>query len=338
MSPDELARPTWHNRLLAAAFYSGFAPWLKLFRLGRGNAFVQHHYRQAMGVLLVLLVLLLLAVLGLAYSVYLLINDPEDFRALSTFTAANAWNGTLLAGFVGWLLVGLLGIGLALKGSVWPIPLVGRVAQSTCWVRTSLAGNCLLWSGVFLILGVAWHTATLIRDDDRPARVYFLCDDRPFESIPLWVRNLRFYRVALAAQDRWGPGSVVVAPLTEKTLKQALRHGRFVVLWGHGDDGVLITRDDGSVQPLGAAPAEGAKGKPGSLLITSRGRMKIVFPDPKKLQFVYITGCNAGVKAADWEGAFAPAEVITFPRYSGGMEHILWALVAAPRRLEDIKE
>ena len=52
--------------------------------------------------------------------------------------------------------------------------------------------------------------------------------------IPRWVFCVGFYRVASAAAERWGPGTVVVAPLTIESFRDAVRHGEFVFIASHG--------------------------------------------------------------------------------------------------------
>ena len=236
MAIDAQPRPSRWSRILAVGFYLGLAPFLKLLRLGNGDPHVQHHSRQALVLLLVPWTMLLVALGGLAYSTYLLVYRPEVFSN-STTTPAGVIATYAFAGvFWVWLLVWLLGVVFAITGSP-PDPNSRRIAKGKTWVLVSLVSNSLLWVGAFLMLAAAWHTASLIRSGGGPAPVYVLHDDRPFETVPLWVRNLRFYRIALAATDKWGPGSIVVASLTEDNLKQALRHGRFVVLWGHGIQG-----------------------------------------------------------------------------------------------------
>jgi hypothetical protein len=55
------------------------------------------------------------------------------------------------------------------------------------------------------------------------------------------------------------------------------------------------------------------------------------------LQFVYLSECNSGKKAPEWEKVFAPAEVVTFDRLSGAMEHLWWLWFDAPDRLKQIR-
>ena len=91
-----------------------------------------------------------------------------------------------------------------------------------------------------------------------------------------------------------------MAPITVENLRTAIEHGRFAVLISHGHSGEIHTVDNWSVFPLAFV-------RPG-----------------KNLQFVYISACHGGRKATEWEQNLAPAEVVTFDRLSGAMEHLWW--------------
>ena len=57
----------------------------------------------------------------------------------------------------------------------------------------------------------------------------------------------------------------------------------------------------------------------------------------KDLRYVYISACNGGQKATEWEQRFAPAKVVTFDRLSAAMEHLWWLWFDAPERLKEIR-
>src|SRR5262249_46393877 len=158
---------------------------------------------------------------------------------------------------------------------------------------------------------------------DRPAPVYMLYDTGGY-PVPRCVFALGFYRIALAARERWGPDSVVVDVLTEKTLHQAMRHGRFVFLATHG------ARGDVTTELVLVQPVKGRSG--GSLRSTARTSADEPFRVENArrievggdLQFVYVSGCHGGDKEVLWRAALTPAEVRTFARISDSGEHVLW--------------
>jgi hypothetical protein len=320
-------RPDWTIRILAAVCYLGLVPLLMPFRLARHDGYLWHHRRQALALLLVPGALLLAGVLGVVF--FGLSDHADDLEDPASRTGNVLATGGFLGGLGSWAVVGLVGTVLALAGSLRRIPGIDRVAKNCFWTRLSLVANGLVWLAVGLLLAAALHTAALIRPGGEPNPVYALYHDEPFESIPLWIRELRFYRMALAARERWGPKSMIVAPLNRQNLKEALGHGRFVVLWGHGTDGFLVTAEGYLVGPSG-------KGR--ISIVDPRGSSSFaeVFEVNKELRVIYLTGCDAGRRAREWREAFAPATVFSFDRKSGGMEHILWAWFIAPGRLKEI--
>ena len=48
------------------------------------------------------------------------------------------------------------------------------------------------------------------------------------------------------------------------------------------------------------------------------------------LQYVYLSGCDTGLKRAEWENALSPAYVKTFDRLSTTFEHIYWLVIKGP--------
>ena len=151
--------------------------------------------------------------------------------------------------------------------------------------------------------------------------------------------NLGFYRVSLAAQARWGPGSVVVAPLDKHHLRLALRHGRFVFLACHGRAGEITTPGFRTTPPpLAEAGATAARG----LCVANidgdhrYGRWTLLEAG-QDLRFVYNSACDSGSKAGAWEQALAPAEVRTFDRLSAVIEHLLWLWSDGPRRVREME-
>ena len=83
-----------------------------------------------------------------------------------------------------------------------------------------------------------------------------------------------------------------------------------MVLIGHGDSEGISTVD--KVPPPGVGVY---RVPPTSIPAAMHGR---------DLQFVYLSECYSGTKAPEWEQVLAPAEVVTFDRLSGPMEHLWW--------------
>ena len=57
----------------------------------------------------------------------------------------------------------------------------------------------------------------------------------------------------------------------------------------------------------------------------------------RNLQLFYATACHGGSQISQWQKRLAPAEVITFGRISGGMEHLWWLWYHGPERLKRVR-
>jgi hypothetical protein len=313
---------------------------LRPFRIRRDDPFVQHHAAQALATILVLLAVLLGGCLyGMGLS-YLLVYRRDLYERLPPL---GGWDAPVrdallfTPAILGWLLAWLGGLLLALFGSRRALPLIGRLARSPLLLRLAFAGNSSLLAAAALTTALALHASSLTRDDDEPAAAYLLYDD--MGVVPRWVMNLGFYRVSLAAQARWGPGSVVVAPLDEHHLRLALRHGRFVFLACHGQAGDITTpRLRITPPPRAEAGATAARGLWMAKVDADHCYGRWTFLEAgQDLRLVYNSACDSGSKAEEWEVALAPAEVRTFSRLSAVIEHLLWLWSDGPRRVREME-
>ena len=55
------------------------------------------------------------------------------------------------------------------------------------------------------------------------------------------------------------------------------------------------------------------------------------------MQLVYVFGCNAGRKAAEWKAHLAPAEVVTYDRESTVFDHATWFAIVGPKQVKRLK-
>jgi uncharacterized membrane protein len=332
MSAEGTRPPGWGERLLAVACYFGFAPLVFLSRRRR-EPFLRHHLTRGLASGLLLIGLVLLVLLELVVGTYLLVNHPDVIDSLLGTPATilgYVLGGVVLVALLAWL----AGVVLAALGSARDVPLVGRLARSRLGLRLAVAGNLAAWSFLLLVVGLTFHACSLVRDEGEEP-VYVLCDKQRWERlIPHWAIKLASYRLALAAQRRWGAGSIVVAPLNEASLRQALRHGRIVVLWCHGSDGDVLT-PDGWVSSRRPGILLGNDGR--CVYLRALDGQVVPLEAGDDLQFVYCAACNAGRAAALWQRRLAPAEVVTFNRISGGLEHILWLWFDGPRRVAETR-
>jgi hypothetical protein len=204
-----------------------------------------------------------------------------------------------------------ISIGAALLGRSARLPLVAPLAESSHLPRVHRTARWtllgLVLGSALTVTGLALDADALARDDCRePAACYMLYNDLG-EHYPAWIFKLGFWRIARAARARWGPGSVVVAPLNRWTLHEALAHGRFVFLATHGAEGDVCLED--------------WRFGPDYVRTIGHG---------DDLRLVYITACEGGLRAGDWRAALCPAQVYTFPRLSAVQEHVYWLWFRGP--------
>lgn len=298
MPDDQQSKPSWKRRILAASYYCGAAPVLGHFPSRRQDPYAEHHYKQALSVYFVLLAVLFLYVLFSLFLSGVLVFRREWYE---NTTLEPTMLMIVRRAFLCWLVVWAFGTVWALQGSWATIPLVGRLARWNPLMLLSLAGYTLLLVTGILVASATLHASTLTRSEGRPAKAYMLYDDMGL--FPHWVFDLGFYPIARAATDRWGDDTVVVAPLSKEGLAKALAEGSFVFILSHGTEEGLYTSEF-RINPGDAAP-QGIG---------------------EDLRFVYITGCDSGALAQEWERSLAPAEVVTFDRLSAWLEHIYWLL------------
>lgn len=321
-------RPGGWDRVLAASCYFGFAPWLLLGQR-RQRPFLGRHFACGLNAVLLLLLLILLYIAMLGVLTYLLRHT--DFIRSVDPDFAEYFGYALAVPFVVWLIIWLAGLVCAALGIARGVPPLGWMGRRRWCMRAAVPANFLVWAGVALIGGLAWHAEALARDDTGPAPVYVLVDRLGAEkAIPLTAVKLASYRLALTARERWGEGSIVVTPLTEQSLRIALAHGRLVVIWCHGAHGHMF-------MPEGWV---GANGAPRLVYFRPEGGATKNWEPVQigeHLQFLYCSACDAGSRAELWQSSMAPAEVVTFDRTSGGLEHILWLWFDGPDRVRQVR-
>lgn len=220
-------------------------------------------------------------------------------------------------------------VGLALAGSMWPVPLPKRLSRKHWPLRISLFANSAPLTMVpFVAAGAMWATS-LTRRNVENAKVYFLYDEGI--AVPRWGYALGLYRISAQAQRNWGKGSTVLDRLNKQTLRTALASGRVVILATHGDGGYAATYFAPEI--LGVWPA--AIGVTDETKNTRFLRIGVLGADNEwgrsenikvndQLQLAYVFACNARKKASQWQEHLAPAWVITYNRLSTALDHALW--------------
>jgi hypothetical protein len=319
---EEKSLAPWFSRVMAIIGYLGLTPLQRLFRVRLHDTFLRHHQAHGLVLVLLLLVSLLTWPVYFTLEVYLVrnhIGQPSDFHAaLAGVTIAS------LTGLGLWALGSIIGMARAAAGSTRTRPFVARLARQPWLMRGALVGDSVLLALVGVVVGLAIHACSMARDDVVSAPVYYLYDNRDHAFLGTWGQKLFCYRIARVAQERWGKGRMVVAPITVKNLHTAITQGRFVVLLSHGNSGAIRSFEDLDVWPN--TTWYGWPKCPSGYLTPGKG-----------LQFVYIAACGGGERRAEWEQRFAPAEVASFDRLSSALEHLWWLWFNAPERLKEIR-
>jgi hypothetical protein len=292
------------SRARVRAVIGYLAPAPLKFLAGRGSPcrFVRQHGRRAIGLSFLMVGYVAWCVLLFVVNTLLhLANEP----------VAAAWRlNDLLALLVAvplliWLVAWLTTVSIAATGGTGSLQLLrlGRLA----WVRrVGVVGGGGLWLVLALLIALGSSAAHSARPlGGRPAPVYILYDA---SQAPRWVVQLVCSPTILAARQRWGPRSTIVAPLTPHSLRTALATGQLVYVAAHGTHGPLIY-PGGELTPQDVADA---------------------MPVGRDLQLVYLSACHSGDMAEAWQASLAPARVITFPRFSAHVEHAWFLWVRAP--------
>lgn len=298
--------PGWRVRLWAVADYLCLAPLVPPKWRGPSDGFAAGHHRFALAMLLLLLGVVALYVVGIAVVTVAIMIDRSwyedwhiEFKVL----------GLLRKVFLAWGVFWLFAMGTALLGREAYLPLVWRITRRP---RTLLV-TAWFWRGLYVFFACvavfAVHADGKLRQDTRPGKVYILYEDA--HRFPRWLFNIGFFPIARAAEQRFGPGEAVMLRVTKDSLHRAAKEATFIFLGTHGmKQGILVP--EGFFRSVDILPGEVNPG----------------------LQYVYMSGCD---QVADWEQAFAPAEVVTFDRLTTVVEHIWWMWFDGPDVVRGLK-
>jgi hypothetical protein len=299
------------ERCLSVAWYFGLAPFLRSWRPIASNAFIDHHYAQAMAAAFVALVWLFVDAVVEAGETLFLIHFPDSAR-----TFINQWEPYLTYAMLLPLVVvaGLWmgSVGLALAGSTRPMLLLKRIARKPQLVRVGFGANSFALALVLIVVVLTVHATSLTRRHGEGAAIYFLYDEGI--PVPRWGYALGLHRISWEAQRRWGKRCTVLDRLDKETLRAALAHGKVLILATHGADGYACTYY--APEKLGVGPPE--------IGTTNDGRSN---------RFL-----RMGVfKAAEWKAHLAPAEVVTYDRESTVFDHATWFAIVGPKQVKQLK-
>lgn len=300
--------PSWRERGRAVLAYLGLVPVLRLFPGTRPSPYRLHHEGQAAiigGFFVLLVALLLFTLLALSYA---LVEHRELYEnaQLERYSL-----GAVRKLFLAWSVFWIFGLGMAILGAARPMPIIQNLAG-----RKRVVGAATGAMGAFLVLVLLLVLAGSYAGRSMPAarttaRVYMVYEDNGI--FPRAMFALAFLPMARAADEVYGPGSAALLPISREAVATALTHGDVVFIGSHGTERGLMLRDDW-------------------LLPRDLAEM----PKGPTLKYVYLTGCDSGVKRDDWLKALAPAEVVTYERLSASLEHAWWLWFNGPDKVRAI--
>jgi hypothetical protein len=292
-------------RSAAVACYLAPAPLKYLGARGQ-TGFALQHRRQALA--LSFLAVCFVGVCAVAFLVNTWLNLNWERTAFAQ-RGGEILAGLLIVLALAWATAWVAGIVTAARASSRALPVLARLGALRWVRRTGLIGASGLWLIAAVLAGLAIYASRVARPlDSHAAPLYILYDDT---QAPRWVMALVSVPTIYAAEQHWGRGSTIVAPISPESLAEGLARGRFVYVAVHGEQGPLLYRG-GEIMPRDVA-----------------GKM----PVGAELRLVYLSACHSGDLAADWEAALAPAKVISFPRFSAYLEHAWFLWIEAPRAI-----
>jgi len=298
----EVTDRNWQARAMAFTLYLGVAPWFWFSKHRRSNPLVEHHFRQALGIFLLLFIVTAVFIVVVAALSYTMIHQRILYDQTHPEPRLMSLTRKL---FLCWMVFWIFGAGQAVAGSMREMPIVAFLARRSRAIGVTavlLVMAELSMAGVFPLVV---HAARLTRQDAAPGKAYLIYED--INRFPRWLFTFGFYRISLAAREKWGPGSVVALRMTEEHVRRALREGHFVFIGSHGlARGLLVGK--GLITPEDIARMD----------------------KNSRLQFVYLTSCDSGTQRKAWEEAFAPAKVVTYDRLTAVVEHIAWLWFRGP--------
>lgn len=303
----ESVRPSLRHRLLAVGLHLGLANLCPASRISSQSAFLEWHYRRALAAHVVLIAMSIFYAAIALLDLYVMIYHRPLYEALPVTVLGYVWL---------FLAIGVISftwganVCRALVGCCGRARLTGHIAASECLLLVGRIGGIVAGICVSVLIAVAIHANTLTTRGGNPAKAYMLYDNEGV--FPRWLFNLGFYRMSLAATQKWGEGSVVVDRLSLSSLAEAMRNGKFLFVASHGQSGhVRIGR--WALEPEVA-------------LMIYEGIVA-----EQELRLVYLAACEAGVKAGQWSQVFPSAQVKSFDRLSAVPEHIWWLWITGPR-------
>ena len=221
-------------RLKSLLFYSGFTPFFPtlLFKRNKDDLIVNEYY-YALAVSFIQTITFLIGLIIWIFGFYAVAQYYpawlETLRFGNIFILGYLILFVLLFGIIIWF-VYFIRIIFRLKIN---IPLITKISKNKTVLTLSYFFNLSFMILFCLIVFWTIRSNKLAQNTQKPAKVYMLYDNMGF--VPHCIFPLGFYQILRAAIKKWRYGHVAIEPITNESLKEAIKNATMIFLSVHGD-------------------------------------------------------------------------------------------------------
>ncbi len=300
-----MTRPAWSERIRALLWYVGCAPAALVWKRGKHADYAAVHRAQALALFAFLgaiIALVLALVLALSHGMV-------HHRDLVERWPSEAWLLSLGRKLlIVWAVFWGYAVLRAMRGVAVPVPYMSWTVRRRWPTALGAVVLAVLLLAVLVIVPLVLVAESLVTDAPDQGRVFLIYDH--LDRFPRFIFSAAALPIVRTGVARYGPGSVVMLPISRSAIETALTQGDFVIIASHGvADGLIL--DDGYYRPEDV-PALDADGP---------------------LQFVYLAGCDSGAQQRAWEAALHPATVKSYDRLTPVIEHLWWFWARGPTQV-----
>lgn len=297
----------FQERAAALLLYLGFLPILFVHRSKEPSTYLAVHRNQALtlyaflGVVFLLLLLLVGALsYGMVYHRDLVESGPTEVWLLSFIRKL----------LIVWLVFWAYSVFRALRGSAVPVPYLAVLSSRRYLHRVGMAALTAIFTVLFTIVPLLVVADAQVTDAVEGGSVFMVYEDQG--RFPRCLFSLAVFPMARASIKHYGPGSIVLLPISPESIQAAIQHGVVVIIASHGtSNGLLLEK--GYFTPSDLLPRENSD----------------------RLKYVYFAGCDSGTQRSAWEEALRPAQVHTYDRLTPVLEHLWWFWTKGPSVVYD---
>jgi hypothetical protein len=209
-----------------------------------------------------------------------------------------------------WLVFWAYSVFRALRGSPVPVPYLSVLSSRRYLHRTGMATLIAIFMALSAIVPLLIVADAQVSDVVEEGSVFMVYEDQG--RFPRCLFSLAVFPIARASIKHYGPGSMVLLPISPDSIRAAINHGVVVIIASHGTSNGLLL-EGGYFTPSDLLPRENSD----------------------RLKYVYFAGCDSGTQRSAWEEALRPAQVHTYDRLTPVLEHLWWFWTKGPSVVYD---